>query len=130
MIVMNEAKDKILLIKQYGGDEYILVAGYVGKGEDAENTVEREIMEELGLKVTSKHFNRTHYFGTSNTLMVNWTVTVDSENPSPNEEIDSHKWFTVDEAVKNIKKGGLAQKFLNGYLAGCTYDFSEELTLV
>ena len=37
MIVTNTDRDKILLIKQYGRDRYILVAGYVNKGEDAED---------------------------------------------------------------------------------------------
>jgi NAD+ diphosphatase len=32
MIVVNEEKDEILLIKQYGRPTYILVAGYVSRG--------------------------------------------------------------------------------------------------
>ena len=32
MIVLNQAKNRIMLIKQYGRDRYILVAGYVNKG--------------------------------------------------------------------------------------------------
>ena len=43
MIVMNKELDKVLLIKQYGRDSYILVAGYINKGEDAEDAVKREI---------------------------------------------------------------------------------------
>ena len=39
MIVMNKELDRVLLIKQYGRDSYILVAGYVNKGEDAEDAV-------------------------------------------------------------------------------------------
>ena len=45
MIVMNKELDKVLLIKQYGRDSYILVAGYVNKGEDAEDAVKREVGE-------------------------------------------------------------------------------------
>ena len=41
MIVMNKELDKVLLIKQYGRDSYILVAGYVNKGEDAEDAAAR-----------------------------------------------------------------------------------------
>ena len=43
MIVKNEAEDRILLIKQYGRDRYILVAGYINKGEEAEHAVVREV---------------------------------------------------------------------------------------
>ena len=54
MIVMNKELDKVLLIKQYGRDSYILVAGYVNKGEDAEDAVKREIGEELAPRTRSK----------------------------------------------------------------------------
>lgn len=118
MIVMDPEAKRILLIKQYGRVEYILVAGYVMKGEDAEQTVVREIREELGVSVKRIKFNRTHYFPPSNVLMVNFTVQLESEQLHPNEEIDSFRWFTPEEARNNIHDGGLAQIFLNGYLDG------------
>ena len=117
MIVMNEQKDRILLIRQYGRDSYILVAGYVNKGEDAEDAVRREVKEEMDLDVTDMHFNRSHYFAPSNTLMLNYTVTVKGK-PHPNEEVDSWTVFTISEARKNIRRNSLAQAFLNGYLDG------------
>ena len=118
MIVMNRARDRILLIKQYGRDRYILVAGYVNKGEDAEDAVCREIKEELGLRVTEYHFNRSHYFKPSNTLMLNFTAVVEDEEPHPNREIDSYSWFSVSEAREQIYKRSLAETFLLGYLDG------------
>ena len=33
MVILNKEQDKILLIKQYGGADYILCAGYVNKGK-------------------------------------------------------------------------------------------------
>jgi len=122
MVVMNSSKDKILLIKQYGRDSYILVAGYVNQGEDAEDAARREVFEEMGLKVETVSFNRSHYYEPSNTLMLNFTVTVADEHVHTNEEIDSYKWFSVAEARANIREGSLAQKFLNGFLDG-TYNF-------
>ncbi len=115
MIVRN-LEGQILLIKQYDRDAYILVAGYVNKGEDAEHAVCREVEEEMGLHVTSLHFNHSHYFAPSNTLMLNWTVTVKNETPHPNREIDSYAWFAPDEASANIRHGSLAEEFLLGYL--------------
>ncbi len=124
MIVTNKEKDKILLIKQYGRDRYILVAGYVNKGEDAEDAVAREIREEAGLKVAGYHFNRSHYFKPSNTLMLNFTAVVEDMTLSPNKEIDSYAWFSPEEAREHIAKGSLAEAFLLGYLDG-TYHFPE-----
>ena len=54
MVILNETKDETLLIKQYGKDSYILVAGYVNKGEDAEDAVIREVKEEMGLAVSGR----------------------------------------------------------------------------
>ena len=55
-------KDHIVLIKQYGGEEYLLVAGYVNQGESAEETVVREIKEELGMSVKKLKYNKSEYF--------------------------------------------------------------------
>ena len=109
MIVLNPKGDKTLLIKQYGNDFYILTAGYVNKGESAENAVKREIKEELGLGVTDMKFNSTEYFEKSQTL-------IDGEKPNTNSEIDSFSWFSFKEAKMNIKKNSLAEKFLTAYL--------------
>lgn len=123
MIVMNEAKDRIILIQQYGKASYVLVAGYVNKGEDAESAAAREVLEELGLQVSSVHFNRSHYYPRSNTLMLNFTVTVPDEDAHPNWEIDAWRWFSLEEARKNIRPGSLAEIFLDGYLDGGIYPF-------
>lgn len=117
MIVINEETGEILLIKQYGRPNFILVAGYVNRGEQVEHAVIREVKEETGMTVSRIKFNRTSFFEPSNTLMCNFTAFVkDSSEMSPNGEIDSYQWFTPDEARRNIRPDSLAQKFLNAYL--------------
>lgn len=115
MIVQNESKDKILLIKQYGRPDYILVAGYVSQGENLEHTVAREIREELNLETTSIVFNASEYYQRSNTLMVNFAVTVKGD-VQDNHEIDDWDWFSIEEAKIAIRDGSLAEKFLLNYL--------------
>ena len=123
MIVMNEAKDRIILIQQYGRPSYVLVAGYIDKGEDAETAVTREVKEELGMTVSSIRYNRSHYYAPSNTLMLNYTVTVAESEAHPNWEIDSWRWFSIEDSRQNIRTHSLAEIFLNGYLAGGVYPF-------
>ena len=118
MIVTNMEKTKIILIRQYGRPFYVLVAGYVNQGEDAEAAAARELKEELGLTAQSVRFNRSHFFAPSNTLMLNFTVTVNDSDVHPNEEVDAWRWFTVEEAKQQIKPNSLARTFLNGYLSG------------
>jgi NAD+ diphosphatase len=117
MVVQNPTKDKILLIKQYDRDFYILVAGYINKGECAEHAVVREVKEETGLNVSSLLFNKSEYFEPSNTLMNNFSCIAESEDLSGvTKEVDVATWFTIAEAKENIKHGSLAEKFLLSYL--------------
>ena len=117
MIVVNEEKDEILLIQQYGRPSYILVAGYVSRGEALEDAVVREVREETGMTVSRVKFNRTKFFEKSDTLMCNFTAFVkDSSGLDPNYEIDSYAWFTRDEARANIRPNSLAEWFLVSYL--------------
>ena len=117
MIVINEQTGKILLVKQYGRPWFILVAGYVNRGEQLEHAVCREVKEEMGMTVIRAKFNRTSFFEPSNTLMCNFTAFVkDDSELSTNGEIDSYQWFTPDEARKNIRPNSLAESFLNAYL--------------
>ena len=117
MIVINEQTGEILLIKQYGGPHFVLVAGYVNRGEQVEHAVGREIKEETGMTVSRIKFNRTSFFEPSNTLMCNFTAIVkDDSELLTNDEIDSYQWFSPEEARKNIRPNSLAEKFLNAYL--------------
>lgn len=117
MIVVNQETGKILLIQQYGRPAYILVAGYVNRGEREEDAVVREVREETGLEVVRIQFNRTKFYAPSNTLMCNFTAFVQSAKALHiNHEIDRCKWFAPEEAQKNILQGSLAAEFLNGYL--------------
>lgn len=117
MIVVDPANKKILLIKQYGRPDYILVAGYVNRGEDAENTVVREVKEETGLTVKSLRFNRSSYLEKSNSLMLNYSAFIDNPDElKTNNEIDSYHWFSYQDALKNIKPGSLAEKFLQEFV--------------
>ena len=76
MVILNEAEDRMLLVKQNHEERYYLVAGYIDEGETAEHAVIREIREETGLRVTGCRYSHSHYYEPSNTLMFCYVVTV------------------------------------------------------
>ena len=113
MLTMNPERTRILLITQYGRPNFILPAGYVDKGEAAEQAVRRELREELGMDALSMKYLSSHYYARSETLMLNFSVTVEERDPQPNWEVDSWRWFTPEEARRTVRPGGLASRLLN-----------------
>ena len=113
MVIYNEDYSKILLIKQYKRENNILVAGYVMKGENLEETLKRELKEEVGLEAVALKYNDSKYFEKSNTLICNFIVRVKDEKYKLTSEVDSACWYTKEEAKEVILKGGLAEHFLN-----------------
>ena len=113
LITVDPEEGKILLIRQYGRPDYILVAGYVNRGEDAEHAAARELLEETGLAAKKIVFHRSEYMARGDVLMLNYVcVAENARQLHTNDEIDDHRWFTPEQARQNIKPGSLARKFL------------------
>ena len=116
-IIFNSSYNRILLIKQDGKERNILVGGYINKGEQAEEAVRREIMEEVSLKAIDLRYNKSEYFGKSNTLILNYACRVEEDNfKVDGVEVDEANWFTIIEAKEKIAEGSLAKKFMLDYL--------------
>lgn len=116
MIIIDKKNNKSLIVKQYNTGKYRLAAGYVNKGESAEETVIRELDEELGIKPSAIKPLRTHYYEKSNTLLINYLVLVDNDFVNPNYEIDEYSWVGIAEACILLKEGSLAQMFYKLFL--------------
>ncbi len=111
-ITFNPDHTKVLLIQQYGKKSNVLVAGYINKGENAKETLLREMKEEVGLTVIDAIYNDNVYFEKSETLIHNYITTVASENFTLTDEVDSAQWFSLEDAVQMIKPNSLAKDFL------------------
>lgn len=94
-------KDKILLTKYAGRDykKYALVAGFVEVGESIEDTVKREAMEEVGLKVKNIRYFASQPWGFTNTVLMGYFADVDGNNEITLEqdELSEASWFRYDE---------------------------------
>lgn len=113
MVVTNRAKDKILLAKHLGQDDFILFAGYVKKGETAEKTVTREFKEETGLNAVKYRYMSSRYHEPRNVLMLNFLVMAENGDVSlDTSELSEAVWFTFDEALEAIRKDSVAEAFL------------------
>lgn len=74
--------DKLLLSKNAHGEykRYALIAGFVEVGETLEETVKREVMEEVGLKVKNIKYYKNQPWSFSDTLLVGFTAELDGDS--------------------------------------------------
>ncbi len=113
IVAANREKDKILLAKHNGDDDFILFAGYVKKGETAEKTVTREFKEETKLNVVKYKYTTSRYREDKNLLLLNFLIIAENGEPSLDlNELEEVKWFTVEEALNAVRKDSDAEAFL------------------
>ncbi len=97
IIVAITCGDKILLAKgkNYRIKFYALIAGYVDFGESLEETLIREVKEEIGISVKNIRYYKSHPWPFSGSLMVGYFAEADDKQPLKiNEaEIETAAWF-------------------------------------
>lgn len=109
VIVAITNKDKILMTKYAHGlyKNYALVAGYAEIGEGLEETVRREVMEEVGLKVKNITYYKTQPWPFSGSLLVGYFAELDGEDvvTLQESELSEATWFQKEDippAVNHI----------------------------
>ena len=107
--VVNEYDEVALLKQSYVTTaNYVCVAGHMKIGESAEETVIREVKEELGLDVENLTFIRTYPYEKKEMLMLGFKAVVKKADFIYSQEVDSAKWFAFEEALENIREGSIA----------------------
>lgn len=107
--VVNEYDEVALLKQSYlTSASYVCVAGHMKIGEAAEETVVREVKEELGLDVERLNFVKTYPYEQKEMLMLGFKAEVKKADFVYSQEVDSAKWFSFDEALENIREGSIA----------------------
>ncbi len=81
VIVAVTDKDKLLLTKYAGRAyaKYALIAGFAEIGETIEETVRREVMEEVGLKIKNLRYYKSQPWSFSDTLLMGFFADVDGK---------------------------------------------------
>ena len=103
--IWNKEKTELLLIRQYGEEQPVFPAGYVDKGETAEEAVVRELHEELGLTVESLRCLGSRFYAPTETLMLHFSVAVRETEALPNREVEGWRWIPREEADRLIRRG-------------------------
>lgn len=93
--------DKILLTKYAGRSytRYALIAGFYEVGETIEETVHREVMEEVGLRVKNLRYYKSQPWSVSDSLLMGFFCDVDGDPTIhlDEEELSVGVWCSRDE---------------------------------
>ncbi len=107
IIVAVTDGDRLLLTKYNSAHnaykKYTLVAGYCETGESAEQTVRREVMEEVGLRVKNIRYYKSQPWGFTGTLLLGYFAELDgSDKVTVDEsELSRAQWFSRSEIPKS-----------------------------
>lgn len=108
--------DRILLTKNTRGNykKYALVAGYTEIGESIEETVRREVLEEVGLHVKNIRYYKSQPWPFSDTLLMGFFAELDGLDNIilQEEELTEALWFKRDEIPMNESKISLTNEMI------------------
>ena len=93
--------DEILLTRYAGRSykKYALIAGFAEVGETIEETVHREVMEEVGLKVKNLHYYKSQPWSASSTLLMGFFCEADGDDEIRLDQ--SEPWLSEDTLIEH-----------------------------
>lgn len=112
-----------LLLTRYNGrayKKYALIAGFTEIGETAEETVRREVMEEVGLQVRDIVYYKSQPWGVDSNLLLGFFCKVDGENTitMDAEELSFADWFTREEIPEEDDGFSLTREMMRVFREG------------
>lgn len=107
--VVNEQEEIALLRQNYvSTTNYVCVAGHMKSAESAEETVTREVKEEIGQDVEQLIYIRSYPYEKKNLLMLGFLAKVNKKDFKLSGEVDSVEWFPLSDALSMLREGGIA----------------------
>lgn len=119
-LVVNDRGEAAVLRQNYISQRYgNLVSGYMKPGESAEESVCREVKEELGLTVDRLELVGTYGLPKRDLLMIGFFAHVTQTEFHLSGEVDGVAWMPVEEAQHQVHpKGSVSYSLIERYLAG------------
>lgn len=118
--VVNEQREVALIKQTYMTTQtFVCVAGHMKIGESAEETVIREVKEEIGLDVEELTFVKTYPYEQKEMLMLGFKAKVKKADFALSDaEVATAQWFPYEEALANIREGSIAWQLVKAVIEG------------
>jgi NAD+ diphosphatase len=97
---------------------YSVLAGFVEPGETLEQAVEREVFEEVAVRVKNVTYFGSQPWPFPNSLMIGFTAEYAGGELRPDPaEIEDAGWYSVDKLPSLPSKISIARRLVNGFIA-------------
>jgi NAD+ diphosphatase len=119
VIVLVERENRVLLarLKRFAEELYSVIAGFVEPGETLEETVQREIEEEVGIRVKNIRYFGSQPWPFPDSLMIGFTAEYESGEIRIDEtEITDARWFEPDSLPTIPGKISIARKLIDWFV--------------
>jgi NAD+ diphosphatase len=119
VIVLIEKDDAILLARspRFKDGFFSTLAGFVEPGENLEEAVHREVMEEVGISVKDIRYFGSQPWPFPDSLMIGFTAQYESgEIRIDHEEIAEAGWYKVDNLPKIPGKLSIARMLIDWFI--------------
>lgn len=121
VIVGVTNKDKIILTKYRTGFAHnALIAGFTEIGETVEETVAREVMEEVGLKVKNIRYYKSQPWGVANDILMGFYCEVDGDTQihMDENELRYAEWIKREDIVLQPNEFSLTNEMMKMFKEG------------
>ena len=122
--------NKLLLSKYAGGTarRYALIAGFAEIGETLEETVKREVMEEVGLKVENIQYYKSHPWSLSSSLLMGFYCDLDGCDHIilEEDELSEAEWFEREDIPYDDYDVSLTREMMIQFKKGLDGSVCEE----
>jgi NAD+ diphosphatase len=119
IVIITDDKDRILLAhnKKFRSGLYSLISGFNEAGESLEDTVAREVREEVNIEVKDAVYVRSQPWPFPNSLMLGFSARYLSGEIRPDGiEIEDARWFDRDNLPELPGEGSLSRFLINLWL--------------
>lgn len=115
--VVNECNEVALLRQNYvSTTKHVCVAGIMKMGESAEETVIREVKEEIGQDVESLEYIQSYPYEKKEMLMLGFKACVKKKEFVLSGEVDSVEWVEFENALELLREGSIAWQLVKAVI--------------
>lgn len=117
VIVRIVRDDSMLIVRRKGAERFGLVAGFYDPGETLEQTVIREVAEEVSLTATNPRYLHSQAWALTGTLMMAFEAEVADGTAVPDmDELIEARWIKRGDTLPLGYPGSIAHRLMDDWM--------------